>query len=584
MSIEQETDRIEKIDMGKEQETDRVEKIDISIEQEDTDKIGEDGDSVDWESRLEDGDGIERKSQLEAGDGIDQESQCEDDEDVKDSEKGQEDIAYKTSVNSNIKKKVQAGREKKTRSLKRKASDAKRRAADVKSTAAVQADNVEKAQEWNRDAERARRREQRCRQVRMYKICILAVIILIVCGVAGAFVWNIPSLKLSRKMAAGDRYTAGGDYEMAQKSYEEALKIDSGTVEAYRCLAQNHDEQDDSTAAKEILYSGWENTQDESLLKYYCTIILNEAVAQINEKECSLETVDKCIQVLKLMPDNEDALSLLETCYERLYAGSDENNKFDGLMSGSVADNSQYKDYEQELRIILGLYRDTDSKEIGNLLTKYAIIDTEYVYLDVNYLTDYNKLLEDINAAVPDKNIEELADCLADAVKVQEDFADIFTEFAQGNYESAKEFIVSDTYVQLRDSFIDGENKYWEGASAIPINQEKMAIHKTKEGFKFFWLDYDDYDNSQGVITVWGSRQLDDGVQRTTISYEPAGKNGEYYPHMEYVISYEYSNVLKNGTDVKMNYRFNTITTTEEGTETEAVGDWGGEDEWRTSY
>ncbi len=77
---------------------------------------------------------------------------------------------------------------------------------------------------------------------------------------------------------------------------------------------------------------------------------------------------------------------------------------------------------------------------------------------------------------------------------------------------------------------------------------------------------------------------MDDGVQRTTISYEPAGKNGEYYPHMEYVISYEYSNVLENGTDVKMNYRFITITTTEEGTETEAVGDWGGENEWRTSY
>ena len=143
---------------------------------------------------------------------------------------------------------------------------------------------------------------------------------------------------------------------------------------------------------------------------------------------------------------------------------------------------------------------------------------------------------------------------------------------------------MSDTYVQLRDSFINGENKYWEGASAIPINQEKMAIHKTEEGFKFFWLKFDDYDNPQGVITVWGSRQLDDGVQRTTISYEPACKNGEYYPHIEYVISYEYSNVLENGTDVKMNYRFNTITTTEEGTETEAVGDWGGENEWRTSY
>lgn len=561
-----------------EQETDRVEKKDISIEQEDNI--------------------VEKKDISDIGedeDGVDHESQSRDEEHVKDIENEHGDDVDKPSVNKNISKKVQAGREKKARQIKRNASDAKRGAAKV-SKGSGKTGDVEKEKVWDRDAERARRREQRCRQVRMYKICILAVIILIVCLVAGAFVWNIPSLRLSRKMAAGDKYTAGGDYEMAQKSYEEALKIDSGTVEAYRLLAQNYDAQDDSAAAKEILYSGWENTQDESLLRYYCTIILNEAVAQINEKECSLETVDKCVQVLQLIPDNEDALSLLGTCYERLYVGSDEDNKFDGFMSGSIADNndsstddkatdnSQYKDYEQELRAILKLYKDTKSKGIGNLLTQYAVIDTEYVYLDVNYLTDYHKLLEDINTAVPDKNVEELANCIADAIKTQEDFAGIFTEFSQGNYESAKEFIVSDTYVQLRDSFINGENKYWEGASAIPINQEKMAIHKTDEGFKFFWLEFDDYDNPQGVITVWGSRQLDDGVQRTTISYEPAGKNGEYYPHMEYVISYEYSNVLENGTDVKMNYRFNTITTTEEGTETEAVGDWGGEHEWRTSY
>lgn len=568
--MEQGTDKVEKKDISKEQEA-------IIIEQEEISEVREDGDGVDRESQLEDEDDVGRKNQLEAGDGDDQESQSEDDEDIKDSDNKQENIIYETSVNKNIRRKVQAGREKKARQVKR-------RAAEVKGKGTGTAGDIERAQVWDRDAERVRRRERRCRQVRMYKICILAVIILIVCVVAGAFIWNIPSLKLSRKMAAGDKYTAGGDFEMAQKSYEEALKIDSGTVEAYRCLAQNHDEQNDSAAAKEILYSGWENTQDESLLRYYCTIILNEAVAQINEKRCSLETVDKCIQVLQLIPDNEDALSLLGTCYERLYTGSDEDNKFDGFMSGSIADNSQYNDYEKELRAMLKLYKDTKSKEIGNLLAEYAIIDTEYVYLDVDHLTDYHKLLEDINSAVPDKNVEELANCLADAIKAQEDFAGIFTEFAQGNYESAKEFIVSDTYVQLRDSFINGENKYWEGASAIPINQEKMSIHKSKEDFKFFWLGYDDYDNSQGVITVWGSRQLDDGVQRTTISYEPAGKNGEYYPHMEYVISYEYSNVLENGTDVKMNYRFNTITTTEEGTETEAVGDWGGEHEWRTSY
>lgn len=436
-----------------------------------------------------------------------------------------------------------------------------------------------------KDEERARRRERRIRQVMIYKICIAVVIILIICAGGGALIWNIPSLKLSRKLSAGDKYTKSGDYIKAQASYEEALKIDSGTVEAYRALAQNNIEQDDSAAAKEILYDGWENTQDESLLHYYCTVILNEAVAQINNKECSLETVDKCIQVLQIEPENEDALSLLDTCYERLYTQSDEENTFKMFMDESVAqDSCQYGDYENELRTLLELYETNKSKEIGSILVKYAIIDIEHVYLSVPHLSEYKELLEDINKSMPDKSVEELADCLAEALKIQEDFADIFKEFSEENYESAKDFIVSDTYVQIRDSFINEQSGYWEGISSIPVNQEQMVIHKTQDGFRFFWLAYDDYDNPQGVVTVWGSRQLDDGIQRTSISYEPASKDGEYYPHIEYVISYEYSNVLENGTDVKMNYRFITIKTTEDGTETEAVGDWGGENEWTTSY
>lgn len=436
-----------------------------------------------------------------------------------------------------------------------------------------------------RDAERTRKRIKRRKKVMIQKIVIAAALVILVCGAGVGIFFNLPSSKLSRKLSAGDKYTESGEYELAQASYEEALQIDPTTVEAYRCLAQNNLSQNDSGAAKEILYTGWETTQDEGLLDYYCTLTLNEVVSEINDKNCSFATVDKCIQILGQDAENSRAIELLGTCYDRIFTGSEEENVFSLFQDENIAaDTCQYAAYEQIVRSILALYEQAPSEALKAVLAQYAVVDVEYVYLSVTHLAGYHQLLEDISGVIDDASVRELSACLARALEIENDFSGIFAEFEQGNYESAREFIVGDMYQQIQDSFILGESGYWEGAAAIPINKEQMKIHKTEDGFFFSWLTFDEYENSQGVITVWGSRQLDGGIQRTSISYEPASVNGEYYPHTEYVITYEYSNVLKNDTLVQMNYRLKTQVTTQEGTTTDVIGDWGGEHEWETSY
>ena len=46
-----------------------------------------------------------------------------------------------------------------------------------------------------------------------------------------------------------------------------------------------------------------------------------------------------------------------------------------------------------------------------------------------------------------------------------------------------------------------------------------------------------------------------------------------------------YSNVKINGELVpKMNYRFETRVATKEGTTTQLIGDWGGANEWTTTF
>ena len=435
-----------------------------------------------------------------------------------------------------------------------------------------------------RDEERARKRAIRKKQVMIQKIIGAAVLVLLVGGISGGIILNQASFRLSGKISAGDKYTANGDYEKAQTAYKEALQIDETALIAYQCLAQNYMEQNDTDAAKEILYTGWEKTQDEELLHAYSTIVLNEAVARINENNCSPDTVNKCIHVLQIQPENRQAYEVLDACYSMLLGAEEENSSKIFMDADVTADTCLYEDYEQMLRSLLALYEQFHTDNLKNILIKYAIPDSEYLYISMPHVNSYHALAEDIAAAVSDADVADLAACLAYAETVEADFADMFTAFEQENYESAKDFIVGDRYQQIQDEFIAEESGYWEGEASIPINKEQMVIHRTENGFTFSWLDYDDYENSQGVITVWGSRHLDDGVQRTTISYEPAGVDGSYYPHTEYIITYEYSNVLKNGTSVQMNYRFTTQISTEEGMIKTAIGDWGGEHEWEVDY
>ena len=119
-----------------------------------------------------------------------------------------------------------------------------------------------------------------------------------------------------------------------------------------------------------------------------------------------------------------------------------------------------------------------------------------------------------------------------------------------------------------------------EGLRLYSGQQGADGINNEDGKITFSFLGSKDYDASRGIITVWGSKQADDGIQRSVISYEPADEEG-----VEYTIQYLYSNVKIDGAYVpQMNYRFDTKITTEEGTTTNAVGDWGGEHEFQIDY
>ncbi len=436
-----------------------------------------------------------------------------------------------------------------------------------------------------RDAERARKREERRRKVRRQKIMIAVLSGVIVAAVIVLILFLTPSLRLSRSLAKGDRYAKEEEYDSAEEAYGKALEIDPLSVQAYRGMADSYLAQGRVAETEQILREGWEQTQDEDLLHYYCVEVYNEAVGEINAGTCTFATADKCVQVLELEPDNADALETLCThCYEKIFGVEEEDGTCDLFYDEDAAQEScSYDGYEALVERLFALYQKNQAAGIKDALLRYALPETPWLRISMPHVEQYEALLTEINDVLNDAGIAETLNCLARAKEIREYFAPAFTAFEAGDYSYARELVSSGSYQKIRDEFINESSGYWEGSVYIPVNRELLALHREEGKVTFLFPGHEDFRSQYGIITVWGTKQEDDGIQRSAISYVPVGENGE--TDTEYTIQYLYSNVKIDGKYVpQMNFRFDTKVTTADGITTNAIGDWGGEHEWEIDY
>lgn len=435
----------------------------------------------------------------------------------------------------------------------------------------------------SREDARKKRRKKRQRVVLIEKLTIGLVCVAVLAG-AGAVVYNLtPGYKIAKQLKEADAYMESENYDDAIASCEEALKIDSSSVEAYSAMAGAYLTKEDSTSAERVLYQGWETTQDESLLKYYCTVLLNEAVADINNQNTTLATVDKCVLALEKDGENEDAYYLLDACYERLFSDSPEQ---EGLLCNAQADaECGYQSYQNIMLRMLLVYEASPSDKLKEEILKFAVPGNSLFWLDVEHLEEYQELLSRIMQVGETEEVTQLYACAAKAAEAQQIFDNVFSVMESGDFSPIRDFMSSEEYLSIRDAFMDDAMDYWEGTTYIPVSRDKMKLFKEDEGWKFSFADYEEGGGTSDVINIWSVKQEDAGVQRIAISYEPAVEDGEYYPHTVYEFIYLYSNVKINGEYVpQMNYRFETRVETQEGTTTQLIGDWGGEHEWTTEF
>ncbi len=421
------------------------------------------------------------------------------------------------------------------------------------------------------------------------KAGIMAATTLVAVAAGYGIYTHLPVVKVNKAIAAGDKYTKDADYQAAIDSYSEAIEIDSHSVTAYSNMAGAYLSIDDYESAKQTLYNGFIETENEGLLDNYHAVIMNEAVDAINEQKADMKTVLSVEKVLSEDNGNTDAIQLLDSAYSRVFEDAysyDVNALFrsDHVTSTEGDATFDYAEYESFVKDLLSVYNASPSDELKDVILKYATPGEISFTLPVSDIASYNELLATIEDTVSgSENITSMRSCLTNAQDVLSIFRDIFTQLDVGNVDELRAFVVSDAYISLRNIFLKNEPTPQENTTYVPISREAVILNNTDGQWSYRFLNFEENPSTDGVITLWANFFEDDGVQRNAISYEPKSIEDNYYPHTKYSVTYLYSYITSGkATKVpKMNYRLDTTVTTQDGEQVETiVGDWGGENEW----
>ncbi len=439
--------------------------------------------------------------------------------------------------------------------------------------------------ENNHDIIREKRRKKRRKKVILQKTGIVAVLVAL--GAAGFYGYHqIPSVKVDKYISQARQYEEVQDYENAIASYEEALEIESATVKTYQYMANLYLDMEDYHGAEEILQKGVQETNDSQIQESYLTVMLNESVEELNEDKCSFLTVGRCLEVLEEDSEKTSAYELLKTCYDRICQMEDENGMNPVL--SSEEEGFGFENYKAVVEQMISLYEKDRKEEMKELLADYTGIQTQNLFLPIKDYDAYMELVMKAGNVLSDEKTDNLQACLEKSKEICDLFFPLLTEFEAGNYEAARDFIVSDEYIAIRDAFINETMEYWEGKTYIPVSRIGIKLHNTEEGWKFSFADEEKKAAECGYIKVWGFKWLDNGHQRTAISYVPVSESKEYYPLTEYSMMYWWSTPinmeLTENTYARMNFRFEENIYSEEGKTTKAINDWGGKYQYRDTY
>ena len=313
---------------------------------------------------------------------------------------------------------------------------------------------------------------------------------------------NMTAVRLTRALALAQNAQNNGDYASAIKYYEQAIGIDSKSVIAYEELANCYATLDDTENVMNVLYSGWQNIGDQSMLDNYISLKLNTVIATIQTSGGSFDAVSDVLDVLKIDGDNEDALQLLGTLYS--YCMIDKNSSGDSVLLWDTDDeNSVFNAYLESVSTMLDVYEVSPSDELEMLIARYIIPEGNVVWIGLDNCSDYALLVEDAKNLLGDSSsLESFIGCLEDAIKVSAVFDGIWSSVDGDDVEAFRDFMISEDVISLKQSLIDGEDSYLEIEMENAFCQEGIVLTLDDNTWTYHFPDFSENQDTEGVITL----------------------------------------------------------------------------------
>jgi|GEM_PF-4389684 len=338
------------------------------------------------------------------------------------------------------------------------------------------------------------------------KFDIIQIVIMIVLGIGiliGLFFMyqNMTSVRYANAIARAEKYESDGDYEKAISYYEKAIKINSSSLIAYQELANCYVSLDDTENVEEVLYVGWQNTGDETLLNNYVSLKLNDVIADMDNSTNSFSAIDEVLDILMVDNDNEEALQLLGTL--RSYVLKSKNS--DGANISFYTDDSSksvYDDYADVIDKMLDIYNQNASDEMLELIEDYVNLGNSSMLVDTSDLSNYSELLTNVYNVTLDESTLSLSLALSDASDKYEVFADTFDELEDKNYESLQSLMTSKELFTLIDELESGVDEYIELQSQMTFSPEAICLTNEDDAWTYHFLAFDENEDTNGVITL----------------------------------------------------------------------------------